>query len=69
MAVKYKHTCLLNRYDSLEVEPRIADKKETICFTMFEDDTKTTLTVYLDIKTSIRLCNSIRTEINEIKGI
>lgn len=69
MAVKYKHTCLLNRYDYLEVVPRIVEGKETICFSMYEDESGETLQVYLDVKTSIRLCNSIRTEINEIKGI
>ncbi len=73
MSIKYKHCCLLNEFDTLEVDARViktdivGNNESALCFMMYNEKDNFKGSVYLDKKTAIRFAKSIRTEINKIQ--
>ena len=66
MSVKFKHCCISNDMDYVEVDNVEFDGQESVRVVVYDSSISTEINLYLDKKTAIRFSKSLRTEINKI---
>ena len=69
MSIKYKHCCIINDFDYIEVDRIYSENAgiEVVKVYAFDSNTNSDVEIHLDKKTAIRFAKSVRTEINKIQ--